>query len=68
VYSIYRTKLGVIGFFVLSKYFNLYSISLCGLIRRSYTLMTNSNASGSSDIGGIYRIGKGTATPVVHLI
>jgi hypothetical protein len=39
-----------------------------GLIRRSYTLMTNSNASGSSDIGGIYRIGKGTATPEVHLI
>ena len=34
-------------------------ISLCGLIRRSYTLTTNSNASGSSDIGGIYRIGKG---------
>jgi hypothetical protein len=34
----------------------LYSISLCGLIRRSYTLTTNSNASGSSDIhvGGIY--------------
>jgi hypothetical protein len=39
-------------------------------MRRSYTLTatTNSNASGSSDIGGIYRIGKGTATPVVHLI
>jgi hypothetical protein len=27
----------------------------------------HSNTSGSSDIGGIYRIGKGTATPVVHL-
>jgi hypothetical protein len=29
------------------------------LIRRGYTLTTYSNASGSSDIGGIYRIGKG---------
>jgi hypothetical protein len=36
--------------------FNLCGISLCGLMRRSYTLTTNSNASGSSDIGGIYRI------------
>jgi hypothetical protein len=43
------------------------------LTRRSYTLTTNSNASGSSDIGGIYRIGKGKGkgrhvAPLGHIL